>query len=198
MQQRSEETRNSLLEAAHILFSMKGYDAASVAEICEEAGVSKGAFYHHFDSKQALFLALLDTWLAKMDESFQQLRQSSPDVPSAMLRMARVTGELFQTTGGRHALLLEFWIQAQRDPAVWQAAIAPYQRYEKYFAEMFREGISEGSLRPVDPDVAARLTVSLALGLLLQRLFQPEDIDWAQEATHLVEFLMDGIARRHA
>jgi len=60
MQQRSEETRTKIMDSAIKLFSTRGFNTASVDDICEEAGISKGAFYHHFESKQALILALLD------------------------------------------------------------------------------------------------------------------------------------------
>ena len=66
-QRRGERTRSRILQAAEDCFAQRGYDAASVAEICRSAGVSKGAFYHHFPSKQALFLELLDRWLAELD-----------------------------------------------------------------------------------------------------------------------------------
>lgn len=59
MQTRSEETRARILQAALTLFARLGYEAASVEDICVEAGVSKGAFYHHFPTKQAVFLQLL-------------------------------------------------------------------------------------------------------------------------------------------
>ena len=59
-QQRSEETRARLLEAAEACFSESGYDGTGVAKICRRAGVSKGAFYHHFETKQAIFLELLN------------------------------------------------------------------------------------------------------------------------------------------
>jgi len=48
------------MDAAVKLFSTRGFTTASVDDICEEAGISKGAFYHHFETKQAHFLALLD------------------------------------------------------------------------------------------------------------------------------------------
>ena len=47
------------MESAIKLFSSTGYNKASVDDICAQAGISKGAFYHHFKSKQELFLALL-------------------------------------------------------------------------------------------------------------------------------------------
>ena len=73
MQQRSEETQAQIIKSAIKLFSTNGYTAASVDMICKDAGISKGAFYHHFESKQALFLALLDGWLTTIDKSIEAL-----------------------------------------------------------------------------------------------------------------------------
>ena len=50
-QKRGEETRSRILDAAQGCFVQHGYDATGVAEICRSAGLSKGAFYHHFPSK---------------------------------------------------------------------------------------------------------------------------------------------------
>lgn len=55
-------TRESLLRAAVELIRRDGYDATRVDAICAEAGVSKGAFFHHFASKQALAVQALQTW----------------------------------------------------------------------------------------------------------------------------------------
>jgi AcrR family transcriptional regulator len=168
MQQRSEETHAHILEAANRLFSKSGYDATSVAEICQAAGVSKGAFYHHFSTKQAIFLELMESWLAGLDAGFGLTRQETGSVPQAIIQMADMAGSVFQNTDVRLSIFLEFWTQANRDPAIWQSAIAPYRRYQQFFAGFLQEGIAEGSLQPVDPHLAARTLVSLALGLLMQ------------------------------
>jgi AcrR family transcriptional regulator len=194
VQQRSEETRSRLLQAATQLFSQQGYDASSVADICAAAGVSKGAFYHHFESKQALFLALLDEWLARLDAAFTAVRQDTSYVPQAVVGMAGMAGSLLTSSGVQLSILLEFWMQAYRDPRVWNATAAPYQRYQQYFAAMIEEGIRQGSLRPVDPNLGARVLVSLSLGLLLQAVFDPKATDWGQEAGNTLQLLMDGLA----
>jgi len=54
--------RESLLEASFALMRERGYSATSVDELCAEAGVSKGAFFHHFPSKDALAVAAVDRW----------------------------------------------------------------------------------------------------------------------------------------
>ena len=54
--------REKLLEASFVLIREKGYSATSVDELCAKAGVTKGAFFHHFQSKDALAVAAVDRW----------------------------------------------------------------------------------------------------------------------------------------
>jgi len=197
MQERSAITRTRLLDTASRLFSRSGYDAASVADICLAAGVSKGAFYHHFPSKQALFLAILEQWLTGLDKAFGETRQQAASVPAALLQMADLAGQLLESADVQFAIFLEFWTQAQRDTLIWQAAVAPYHRYESYFADLIREGIAEGSFEAVDPNLAARSLVGLALGLLMQALFEPQACDWHSEVRQRVSLFLDGMARRY-
>jgi AcrR family transcriptional regulator len=196
MQVRSEETRNHILEVSVQLFSKSGYDATGVAEICQAAGVSKGAFYHHFPSKQAVFLELLNSYLDGIDSGFNIMRQEIHNVPQTMLQMAEMVGSLFQTADIHLPIFLEFWTQANHDPHIWETTVAPYRRYQDYFAEMIQEGIREGSLEPMDPQLAARVLVALAMGLLMQSLFDPQIADWQTEARQSVELLLNGMTRR--
>jgi AcrR family transcriptional regulator len=195
MQQRGEETHARILEVASLLFSKNGYDATGVAEICQIAGVSKGAFYHHFPTKQAVFMELMDSWLTGLDAGFQLMLQQTSDIPQAILKMADMVGSVFQSADVRLAIFLEFWTQANRDPSVWQAAIAPYRRYQTYFSNLIQEGIAEGSLLPVDPIQTSRVMVSMALGLLMQALFDPLGADWPNEIRQSMAVLLFGIVR---
>jgi AcrR family transcriptional regulator len=196
MQHRSEETRNHILETATQLFSKNGYDATGVAEICLAAGVSKGAFYHHFPTKQAVFMELLNSYLNGIDSGFAHMRQEDKNVPQTILQMAGLVGSIFQTAGVHLSIFLEFWTQANHDPLIWETAIAPYRRYQSYFASLIQEGIDEDSIQPVDAQLAARVLVSLAVGMLMQSLFDPQIPDWHTEARQSMELLMNGLARR--
>ena len=196
MQERSEATRAKLLSAAVKRFSRYGYDATGVAEICEAAGVSKGAFYHHFSHKRAIFLELLERWLAGLDAQLETIRIESPGVPAALEHMALTAPAIFKTARGQLPLFLEFWAQASRDPAVKKATIAPYRRYRQFFAALIRAGQAEGSLRPVDADMAGQTLVSLALGLLLQGLLDPHGTDWEQAAQGEVLLFLEALRQR--
>lgn len=191
MQARSEETRSQIISAAYLLFAHSGYDAAGVAEICQAAGVSKGAFYYHFPSKQALFLELMDNWLAELDRGFEQSIQVAPSVPEAIEHMAYTAAKILQSERAHLSIILEFWRQAYRDPTIWQNASAHYRRYHRYLVTLILQGTTDGTLRNIDPDVAGRVFVSLALGLLMQAMFDPQGADWEKETRQSVRLLLN-------
>ena len=192
-QQRGEETRARILEAAAECFARYGYEATGVAELCRHAGLSKGAFYHHFPSKQAVFLELLNSWLGALDKQLGAVRAGARTVPEALLQMAGMTRQVFQQASGQLPILLEFWTQAAHDPAVWQATIAPYRRYQAAFTDIIKAGIAEGSLRPVEPTKAARMLLSLTVGLILQGVLDPQGADWGLALEESVEMFLGGL-----
>jgi AcrR family transcriptional regulator len=192
-QQRSEETRSSILAAAAAGFAEQGYDATGVAEICRRAEVSKGAFYYHFSSKQDLFLELLERWLTVLDEQLEGVRTEEANVPEQLLNMTGMIRQVFQVAQHQLPIFLEFWTKAAHDPAVWEATIAPYRRYRAFFADMIQCGVTAGQLRSVEPDTAARVIVSLAVGLVVQGLLDTEGADWGYVAEEGMHMLLQGI-----
>lgn len=195
-QQRSQETREKIMQAALACFARAGYDGSGVAEICAAAEVSKGAFYHHFPSKQAVFLALLNAWLAALDARFAVVRAQSGSAPESLRAMAAAARQVFSDARGQLPMFLEFWTQAARDPLVLELTVEPYRRYEQYFASLIESGIEEGSLRPVDPLAAARAILALALGMLIQAQAHPAAVDWADMVESGVDLLLQGIKRK--
>jgi AcrR family transcriptional regulator len=195
-QQRGQQTRSNILAAAAVAFAEQGYDATGVAEICRRAGVSKGAFYHHFSSKQDLFLELLERWLIALDEQLEEVRTGEAAVPEQLLDMTRMIRQVFQVAEEQLPIFLEFWTKAARDPAVWEATIAPYRRYRAFFANLIESGVTEGTLRSIDPHTAARVVVSLAVGLVVQGLLDTEGADWGHVAEAGMQMLLQGIEKK--
>lgn len=196
MQQRSEETRAHILEAALKLFSKEGYDATGVAEICAAAGVSKGAFYHHFPSKHDVFMALLRGWLDVLDKQFQVALESSKDVPTGLLNMASKAQSVFKDAQGQLPMFLEFWTQAARDPQVWQTTIEPYHRYQAMFTSLIRQGIAEGSLVDHDADASSRVVLAMALGMILQSMLERDGVQWDLATLKGMQILMNGLQKK--
>ena len=194
MQQRSEETRSKILASAIKLFSAHGFNAASVDDICKDAEISKGAFYHHFESKQALFLALLDGWLQTIDNAIEASKNMT--VPETFAQMTEAFPYLFETAGEGLPMFLEFWLQASRDERIWQASIAPYRRYHKHFTALIKKGVEEGSFVEVDPELTSRMIMSTAMGLLLQSLLDPKGAKWEKVARDSTNMLVNGLLKK--
>ena len=192
-QQRADETRTRIMQVAESCFAKQGYDATGLTEICEGAGVSKGAFYHHFASKQALFLELLNVWLQRLDAQLETVRAGSEDVSVALLSMAQMVYTIIREQQGQLPIMFEFWVKAARDPTVWEAVVAPYRRYRDYFAGMIRSGVESQALHVDDPDLVAQVLVSLAIGLLLQGLLDADGADWEDVALRSVGMLLSSI-----
>jgi len=193
MQQRSEETQARILDAAVRRFSISGYNGASVDEICSDAGVSKGAFYHHFPTKQAVFLALLNGWLGTIDTGLKAARQDT--VPQTLLHMTGMLPAIFASADDRLPMFLEFWLQASRDETVHEAMIAPYRYFTDYFTSLIETGISEGSLKDVDPEIISQAILSIAIGTLLQGLLDPDRTNWSRVAGQSIRALLAGVIK---
>ena len=83
-----------------------------------------------------------------------------------------------------------------RDPEVWGAMAEPYRRYRDYFASLIEAGIAEGALQPMNPETGASVVVALAVGLLIQGLFDPQGGDWARVSEEGMKVLLKGFEKR--
>ncbi|MFN2299249.1 MAG: TetR/AcrR family transcriptional regulator [Anaerolineales bacterium] len=196
MQTRSIETRRKILQAAEQLFSQSGYETASVSEICRLAGTSKGAFYHHFPSKQSVFLELLSDWLEGIDAGLEILRSGQPDASQSLIQMADILPEILQTAEDRLPIFLEFWVHAARDPELWKKAVEPYRRYRDYFRQIIAQMDTLEEMDPAQRETASLAVLSLAIGLLLQGIADPQAADWAAAGRESLRMLINGMTRR--
>jgi AcrR family transcriptional regulator len=161
----------ALLDAAFELFAEQGYGATSIADIAARAGLTKGAFYSNFDSKDALFLALFDQqWL----ERATRLRESLP-TGAALLR-ALEDGTFLRSAdpeADRRWLLIstEFSLHAIRNPGVARLLVEHEKRGRAALAELI-----EQALRSIDraPAISlaelTRMVVAVAEGAQIQAL----------------------------
>ena len=140
-----------------------------------------------FRNQAGAFLALLDGWLQTIDSAIEASKDKT--APETFMQMTEAFPYLFETAGEGLPMFLEFWLQASRDKKIWEASIAPYRRYHKYFTSLIKKGVEEGSFVEVDPELTSRMIVSTAMGLLLQSLLDPKGAKWekvARESTNLL------------
>ncbi len=195
-QDRATQTKESILQAAEHLFAVQGYEATSVSMICDAAGVSKGAFYHHYKTKQSVFLELMQRWLKGLDEQLVLLNESTDDIKDGLLSMGEIVGQVLDVGGPQLPIFLEFLSRAIRDPDVWEAMVEPFQRYRDFFAVQIQQGIDDESFREIAPQYAARVIIALAVGMLVQGLLDPDGEDWRDVTQEALQLLLHGIVAR--
>lgn len=195
-QQRSEATQAAILEAAAAAFSEQGYDATAVAEICDRAGVSKGAFYHHFSSKQAVFLALIGAWLEELEQALSGFDADDRPVPERLLAMSHAFQHLLTSRPQQLALILEFWTQASRSETMRQAVLSSYHSFLAFFIDLISAGVAEGTLAPIDPATGGQVLLSLTSGLFFQGLLDPTGADWGEVAENSIQTVLASMRRR--
>jgi len=194
LKDKGRKSRDKLLKAAEKCFAKYGFDATGVAEICRCAGMSKGAFYHHFSSKQSLFLELLNQWLEILDRYLDSARQDSGNMLKLFMNIAKKAHPVFMEARGQMPIFLELWIKASRDPKLREITIVSYRKYLKLFKEIINDGIKKRLIKKVNADVVSRMIVAVAVGFIMQGLLDPEGTDWEKVAGESAAVIIKGTA----
>jgi AcrR family transcriptional regulator len=177
-QQRKEETRARILEAAYRVFARRGYEAATVEEIMAECGIAKGALYSHFASKEELFRTILLEHVRRRSEEAAARLAPELSLRESILRIIEASWATCRTDPNWSPLLMECWALASRNEWARQAVAALFDRCSAALAR-FLSGAKRRNLVRSDVDVheAARLFLAVNDGLVLQRQTQPDKVD---------------------
>jgi AcrR family transcriptional regulator len=158
--------RNEILDAAQQLVYTKGYEQMSIQDILDVLGISKGAFYHYFDSKGALLEALSERM---MDEAVKVL---TPVVQDPNLKAIEKLHHYIDTAGRwkiaqKTYLLALFRVWYHDDNAIVRQKVmaAATQRISPMITEIVKQGIREGVFSTPYPEQAGEIFISLFLTL---------------------------------
>ena len=183
---------DQILAAALSLFIAHGYHGLSMRLIAEAVGVSKAALYYHFQDKEQLFLAVLDSQLAHFETLIDR---SSAEEHSARQRIRHLVSEILsQPVEMRAAIRLASQEMAHlSEPARAAFNRSYHARFIDKIQTVLEAGIDQGQLRPVDPGVA-----TWALLGILHPYFFPAQAGEAPPARDVIEPLLliflEGIA----
>jgi len=149
-QARAVETRAAIIRAAADVFGMLGFGGASMADICVAAGLTKGALYFHFVSKDALALAVIDAQHERAIALGDELLHSDQPGLQVLLRMAFELGKQVRDDPvSRAGIRLTMESSNLSVPVV-----TPYKDWMAACEVLLRRAIRDGDVRP-DVDVAA-------------------------------------------
>jgi AcrR family transcriptional regulator len=152
-QERSTRRRERILDAAFTVFSRNGYRQAGVDEVGRQADTSKGGVYFHFPTKEALFLELLKT---TADRLVGKVERTIAPVPDPIDRADVALQTVLGVFAGHRTMARLFLIDAVGAGAEFQAELQRlHERFSALIATQLDAAIEEGSIKPIDTEVAA-------------------------------------------
>jgi len=157
---RSETTTSGILTAAEKLFLAKNYADVSMEDIAAAAGVTKGALYYHFDSKEALYAAMMHAAL----QEGQALHESAAKSQGTCRERLRCSAQSFLAMPREKRDLLKLVrrdINIFRDPTRDQLIRAYQAALPEQLEAIMRDGVQNGELAPADPRLLSWLLVAM-------------------------------------
>lgn len=146
-------TRMLILSSARTLFSEKGFDETPVEEICALAGVAKGTFFYHFESKQYIVRHIL---ASQLTEYRNKLKEQMDTMKDALSRVEYYIGALMEQCD----MCGETRAYFKGDAAEWYLAVVSEERMKALYPlleEAVFEGVSQGYFRVKYPSICAAI-----------------------------------------
>jgi AcrR family transcriptional regulator len=179
--ERREAKRGEIIAAARRCFSRAGFHQTSMPEIAAEAGLSAGAPYRYFASKEEIILAIAAEAFHLIFEPVRRLADATAAPALADLvaaSLATIEQDTVTDEAGRAVPVAELlrcvvqtWSEILRSEEVRDGATAGFEGVRGSIADALRRGQAAGTMPPdADPDLAARAAMGLLHGLLLQRV----------------------------
>ncbi len=174
--------RIRILRSASALFAERGFRGVSISDVADEAGLAKSSIYHHFENKQALYLAVLSD-MAR--QSREQMEDGAHGVSwrDRLCGAVRVLGKLI----GPHSQVLSLMlggmtqVSTNLDTQGIDAMASVRREFSAILRREIEGGIRAGELRNLDPELAAICLIGLVSATLqsMSALSEQERIDFA-------------------
>jgi AcrR family transcriptional regulator len=168
-----EGRREQILDAASLCFSARGYDRTTMQEILRESGLSAGAVYLYFKSKQEIYMALMER---DLEADLRRYRDAVAGAGSALDRLRNVMA-LYMAgfADSRQAeftrlYLLEFLPASPQNPELAQALRRRSEQLQALFRQLLQEGVDAGEFRPLDSEAVAALIIAAGDGVRLHAI----------------------------
>jgi AcrR family transcriptional regulator len=159
---RHEEKRQQILAAAEACFARKGFQGATISDICAEAKMSPGHLYHYFASKEGIIASMAESRLEIAADSIARI-QSGPDIVAALIGEIHVA--LHNEETASPPLSLEILAEAARNPVVAKIVREHSRAVRHLLADVLRKGQAGGQVdSDLDPDLAAALLLGIVDG----------------------------------
>ncbi|MBF8192504.1 TetR/AcrR family transcriptional regulator [Nonomuraea sp. K274] len=189
----ASERRDHLVKLAAELFARKGFQATTVREIADEAGILSGSLYHHFDSKETIVDEVLSTFLDDLVARYRAALDAGSDARTVLSEMVRIGFGTLEPHRAAITVMQNDW-NYLRQFERFNYLVKAEDEVEQIWVTQIKAGQAAGLFRPdVDPKLTYRMirdTIWVAV-----RWFRPGGrLNTGTLAEHYITVLFDGLA----
>ena len=170
-----DEVRHRILDAALEVFAASGFAGATIDAIGRTAGFTKGAVYSNFESKDELFLALLDRQFESRGELIATAIDNSADTAAAARALSHAILDSIHDQDRYYLVLTEFWLRAVRDPQLRERLLARRRAAVEQAVHVVQATGTELPRRNLLG--LAQLVVTITTGIAMEEMLAPGTID---------------------
>ena len=184
-----EERQSQIMEAAMKVITRKGFSSARIDDIVNEAGLSKGAIYHHYEGKKDLFLALIDHWETQTFPDFYSRNGKERSASDTLRDFSEEIIKVFKTRSYVFQVEVEFWSLANQDDEIRKRSQELYEKIINLFELVIIKGIREKEFIKVDTRITAIYILSVFQGINWFCIFKDSKInaeDYIQKSIKLI------------
>jgi AcrR family transcriptional regulator len=176
-----EEKRAAILEGALQIFADKGYAATTIDDIVRHLGMSKGAIYNYFSSKEDMYAQMMDGRMNRLVASLRGgFEQEAAAAPKLRYLIQRLTSQPLEDLRRLLSFHLEYSLHASRHDELKASLRKHTDSALSFMAELIAEGQRRGEFRPeVDARLAASMFWALRDGIALDVLSHGEQEQYA-------------------
>ena len=172
--------RNDILDAALQLVYSKGYDKMTIQDILDQLQISKGAFYHYFDSKVDVLEAVIERMATEQVEPIFHSIVEDPNL-SALEKLHHYFDMSTRWKTSKKAFVMELvkvWYSDENALARQKMLARTIEHMEPFFTKIIEQGVREGSFTAPYPEVASQVTINLIYDLAYQsgQMFIAQDV----------------------
>jgi AcrR family transcriptional regulator len=194
----TEKIYERILRAAAKCFSQRGFNETTMDEIAKEAGVSKGALYWHFKSKEALFVKLKEQAITKVLQTLKNTFGSSEAFSSKLTKGFQLYFSQLTSEQRRKARLnMEFWTAAPKIVGLNKMLNEQYDNLMTFLETIVEDAKAKGEIRnDVDSRLLSAILLATMDGLELHWAILEKDFDWSKITASLCDILLNGLKPR--
>jgi len=166
--------RKEIINGFFKVVAEKGFANASIREITEAAGVSKGVLHHYFENKEAMVLGVMDhvleTYMSEFLEGLEKSEAASDQLEfffSWFMDLGRFDMEFSRAW-------MEFWILSKTNTAISEALRNCYGQMVEVLAKIIRKGVEFGEFKKVDPIITANTLIAALEGTTMLWVVAPK------------------------